>query len=682
MGKRKILVTSALPYANGPLHLGHLAGAYIPADIYVRYQRMKGHDVLFICGTDEHGVPITLTAEKEGVEPGEIVDRYHENIRDSFERLGMSFDNFSGTARPIHHKTSQEIFLKLHEKGFIEQREVTQLECPKCERALPDRFVEGLCPSCGADGARGDQCDTCGKWLEPSALIEPRCKICGTPPVVATTDHWFFKLKAMQPQLEEWIAQHPGWKDNVRNFCKGWFETGLEDRPITRDIAWGVPVPLPEAEGKVLYVWFDAPIGYISSTKEWAENQGNPDRWKDYWLDPETEMVHFIGKDNIVFHAIVFPATLMAHGDYVLASEIPANEFLNLEGRQLSTSRNWAVWVPDYLEMFPPDPLRYAIARNAPETRDTDFTWKDFQAKNNDELADILGNLINRSLTFAGRFFDGKVPALGALGDADRRILRVIEEAGSRVGACLERFAVRDALRELIASAKEGNRYFDEKQPWATRKTDLADCGTTLHLSLQLVRVLAAMMQPFLPFSAEKTWRMLGLEGDVSTASWDDIGCERLTSGHPIGELEILFSKIEDSVIEEQIEKLRTASAGAGTGEETPSETKVSSEISIDDLGAVEIKVGRIQSAEAVEGKPEVMVLTVDLGSGPARVVARIDKPFSPGELAGQQIVVAANIRAGVQGLPSEGLALTIRGPEGTVFVSPDREVAEGTKIQ
>jgi len=677
MSTRKILVTSALPYANGPLHLGHLAGAYMPADIYVRYQRMKGHDVLFICGTDEHGVPITLTAEREGVTPREIVDRFHENIRTSFEQLGVSFDNFSGTARDVHHRTSQDIFLRLKDKGYLEEREVTQLECPKCQRALPDRFVEGICPQCQAPGARGDQCDACGKWLEPSALIDPQCKICGTTPVVAATRHWFFKLKSMQPLLEKWIGEHPHWKENVRNFCQGWFQTGLEDRPITRDISWGVPVPLPGWEGKVLYVWFDAPIGYISSTKEWAERRGEPDRWKDYWLDPQTELVHFIGKDNIVFHAIVFPATLMAHGGYTLASEIPANEFLNLEGKQLSTSRNWAVWVPAYLEIFPPDPLRYVIARNAPEARDTDFTWKDFQAKNNNELADILGNLINRSLSFCQRFFDGRVPPLGSLGDADRRFTQVIEETARAVGSRLEEFRVKDALRELMASAKEGNRYFDEKKPWATRKTRLDDCGTTLNLSLQMVRVLAAVMHPFLPGSAQKTWRMLGLEGHVEEVPWDAIGTDRIPEGHPTGELEILFPKIEDDVIEAQIEKLRRASE-----ETTSSGAKPPAEISFDAFGQLDIRIGDITAVQEIESKKGLFRISVNLADRAVNIVARLEGNLPASELPGRQAAIVVSVKAEVEGFPSEGILLLTRGPEGNVFIRPDAPVAKGTRIQ
>jgi len=678
MGKRRLLVTAALPYANGPLHLGHLAGAYIPADIYVRYQRMKGHDVLFICGTDEHGVPITLRAEREGVSPREIVDRYHENIRTSFGRLGVSFDNFSGTARPVHHRTSQDIFLHLHEKGYLEEREVLQLECPQCRRALPDRFVEGICPHCKSPGARGDQCETCGKWLEPSALIDPRCKICGTPPVTMTTRHWFFKLKSMQPQLETWVAEHPRWKENVKNFCRGWFQGGLEDRPITRDISWGVPVPLPGAEGKVLYVWFDAPIGYISSTKEWAERRGEPDRWKDYWLDRRTELVHFIGKDNIVFHAIVFPATLMAHGDFVLAAQIPANEFLNLEGRPLSTSRNWAVWVPDYLDAFPPDPLRYAIARNAPETRDTDFTWKDFQAKNNDELADILGNLVNRTVSFCHRFCGGRVPKRAPLGPADERILQTIQGAASRVGAHLEDFEIREGLMDLLLAAKEGNRYFDEKQPWATREKDPADCGTTLHLSLQLLKVLAAVMHPFLPFSAEKTWRMLGLDGDAAQQPWDTIGTEGLAEDHTIGTPEILFSKIEDDVIEREVAKLTQAQADAAPDAPRPAE--VPDRISMEEFSRVSLAVGVVTSARAVEGKPGWLRLGVDVGRRTIETLVKIDQ--EPQHLVGKLVTVAGGVKAVVEGLPCEGRVLTVPGPDGGVLVVPTAPVPPGAPVK
>jgi methionyl-tRNA synthetase len=555
---KKILVTAALPYANGPLHLGHLAGAYIPADIYVRYQRLKKADILFICGSDEHGVPITIRADREHVSPQEVVDRYHSLMKKSFHRLGVEFDNYSRTSLPLHYKISQDIFLRLNEKGYVREQEVKQYYCPTCRRFLPDRYIEGECPHCHRAGARGDQCEACGSWLEPELLIQPKCKICGSTPEMRTTKHWYFKLSEFQKPLQEWQDTKPDWKSNVREFCSGWFHEGLTDRAITRDIDWGIPVPLPGAEGKVLYVWFDAPIGYISSTVEWADQQGKPERWRDYWCDPQTSLVHFIGKDNIVFHAIMWPAVLMAHGDFILPDKIPANEFLNIEGQKLSTSRNWAVWVDDYLALFPPDPLRYYLAANAPENKDADFTWKDFQAHNNGELADILGNLINRSLSFLEKQFGGKVPAAGDLADADRALLSAIAEATARIGKSLEEFQVRRASEELMELARTGNRYFNDAAPWATLKTNRARCATTLHTTIQLEAALSILMYPILPFSAQKLWRMLNLSGNLEDHSWDDAPRLALPEDHRIGTREILFSKIEDEIIEEQVKKLHS----------------------------------------------------------------------------------------------------------------------------
>jgi methionyl-tRNA synthetase len=552
----KILVTAALPYANGPLHLGHLAGAYIPADVYVRYQRLKGADVLFICGSDEHGVPITIQADKENVTPKAIVDRYHGRMKASFERIGLGFDNYSRTSLPLHYKASQDFFLNLYHKGHISEKSVQQYYCPKCRRFLPDRYIEGECPHCHQPGARGDQCEACGRWLEPEQLIAPKCKVCGSTPELRTTKHWYFRLSAFQRDLEEWQASKPDWKSNVREFCSGWFQEGLTDRPITRDIDWGVPVPLPGAEGKVLYVWFDAPIGYISSSIEWAQNMDAPERWRDYWFDSKTRLIHFIGKDNIVFHAIVWPAALMAHGDFILPSQIPANEFLNIEGRKISTSRNWAVWVEEYLDVFPPDPLRYWLEANAPENKDADFTWKDFQSRNNGELADILGNLINRSLTFIEKHFEARVPPAGSLNDADREILAAIAAAADRIGSALEEFQVRRAISELMDLARAGNKYFNDSAPWKYTKSDPGRCASILYTTVQLQAALSVLMEPFLPFSAENLWRMLNAPGSHREQRWDAISELRLSQGHPLGKREILFQKIEDSVIEEQIAKL------------------------------------------------------------------------------------------------------------------------------
>jgi methionyl-tRNA synthetase len=552
----KILVTAALPYANGPLHLGHMAGAYVPADVYVRYQRLKGADVLFICGSDEHGVPITIRADKENVTPQEIVDRYHTLMKATFERFGIAFDNYSRTSLPLHHKISQDIFLDLHRKGFVVEHAVRQYFCPACSRFLPDRYIEGECPHCHRPGARGDQCESCGRWLEPEQLIAPKCKVCGSSPELRSTRHWYFRLSEFQKRLEEWQAAKSDWKNNVREFCAGWFTEGLTDRPITRDIDWGIPVPLPDAAGKVLYVWFDAPIGYISSSVEWAQKQGHPDLWRDYWWNPKTRLIHFIGKDNIVFHAIVWPATLMARGNFILPSQIPANEFLNIEGKKISTSRNWAVWVHEYLDVFPPDPLRYFLAANAPENKDADFTWKDFQARNNSELADVLGNLINRSLSFIEKNFAAKVPPAGTLSDADRSILTGIEEATNRIGTALEGFQVRHAIGALMDLARSGNKYFNDEAPWSSLKTDRARCATTLNTTVQLLAALSVLMEPFLPFSAEKLWRMLNAPGSHRDQRWYAIPGFRIPDNHPLGDREILFRKIEDGIIEAQIAKL------------------------------------------------------------------------------------------------------------------------------
>ena len=552
----KILVTAALPYANGPLHLGHLAGAYIPADVYVRYQRLKGSDVVFIGGSDEHGVPITLRADRENVTPQAVVDRYHAAMKKTFERIGVKFDNYSRTSLPLHHKISQDFFLRLNEKGYIREQSVRQHYCLSCRRFLPDRYIEGECPHCHQQGARGDQCELCGRWLEPEQLIQPKCKICGSSPELRDTKHWYFRLSEFQRQLENWQASKPEWKNNVREFSSGWFKEGLTDRPITRDIDWGIPVPLPDAEGKVLYVWFDAPIGYISSSVEWAQNQGNPDLWRDYWCDPKTRLVHFIGKDNIVFHAIVWPAMLMAHEEFILPAEIPANEFLNIEGQKISTSRNWAVWTDDYLDVFPPDPLRYYLEANAPENKDADFTWKDFQARNNGDLADVLGNLINRCLSFVEKNFENKVPPSGALLDADNDALAAIDKAVSAVGSALDAFQVRRGVSELMDLARVGNKYFNDAAPWAAMKTDRARCATILNTTIQLEAALAALMSPFMPESAEKLWTMLNIPGKIDDLRWRDIAGFRLADGHPLGKREILFSKIEDAIIQAQIDKL------------------------------------------------------------------------------------------------------------------------------
>jgi methionyl-tRNA synthetase len=539
------------------LHIGHLAGAYIPADVYVRFQRLKGADVLFICGSDEHGVPITIRADREKVSPREIVDRYHARMKTSFEGIGIGFDNYSRTSLSLHHKISQDFFLNLYHKGHIHEQSVNQYYCATCGRFLPDRYIEGECPHCHQQGARGDQCEQCGRWLEPEQLIAPKCKVCGSVPVLRATRHWYFALSKFQKQLEEWHASRTNWKSNVREFCSGWFQEGLADRPITRDIDWGIPVPLPEARGKVLYVWFDAPIGYISSSVEWAQHQGKPELWRDYWFDPATRLVHFIGKDNIVFHAIVWPATLMAHGGYILPAQIPANEFLNIEGEKLSTSRNWAVWVDEYLDVFPPDPLRYYLEANAPENKDADFAWKDFQARNNNELADVLGNFVNRSLSFVEKHFEARMPAAGSLSETDRAVFAGITSSADRIGAALEEFQVRRGVSELMDLARLGNKYFNDAAPWSSLKSDRGRCATILNTALQLQAALTVLMEPFLPFSAARLRRMLNVPESREELRWRDVPGLRLPDNQPLGKREILFEKIEDAVIAAQIAKLR-----------------------------------------------------------------------------------------------------------------------------
>ena len=561
---QRTLVTAALPYANGDLHLGHLAGAYLPADIYVRTLRLLGREVLFICGTDEYGVPITKTAEARGITPQELVDRNHASIRDSFAALGVSFDNFSQTSRPIHTETSQAFFLDLHRQGRLKQKTTDQFYCPNCARFLADRYVEGTCPKCASPGARGDQCEKCGTALNQLELVAPRCATCGATPETRATQHWFLPLGDWQPRLEAWLAGKPDWKENVLNYCRGWFAQRLEDRAITRDLSWGVPVPLPGHEGKVIYVWFDAPIGYISATREWAAARGEPEAWRKWWQDPGTRLLHFIGKDNIVFHAIMFPAMLMAHSEpYILPDNVPANEFLNLEGSKLSTSRGYAVWLPDYLAKFPADSLRYALARNLPETRDTDFTWDGFQARHNGELGNNFGNLINRVLAFTHKYFDGRVPAWSdaACTPLDRAALDEVTELLDGFVAAVEAFRIREAMEALMAAGKAANRYFDEAAPFRTRKDDLARCAQSMGVAFQIVRMLTLMLAPIAPFAAQRVWGWLGMESDLARGGWAE-GTRPLPAGRAIGKPEILFPRLEDEQIAPEIERLRNLTAG------------------------------------------------------------------------------------------------------------------------
>lgn len=554
--RNKILVTSALPYANGPIHLGHLAGAYLPADIFVRYHRRKGNDVLYISGSDEYGVPITLRAENEGITPQQVVDKYHEMNKKSFKGIGISFDNFSRTTLPVHYDTARDFFLTIYKKNILKVKKGTQLYCKSCSRFLADRFVEGKCPNCSNPGARGDQCEKCGTWLDPSNLIDPRCKICGSVPDERETQHWYIPLSDYQKKLEKWIFAKTGWKDNVLNYCKGWFDQGLEDRAVTRDMNWGVPVPLENADGKVLYVWFDAPIGYISSTKEWAGRKGNSELWSDYWCSPETKLYHFIGKDNIVFHAIFFPVILMAYGGYNLPENVIANEFLTIESRKISTSQNYAVWLDDYLGIFPPDPLRYCLASISPESKDSNFSWRVFQARNNNELADILGNFINRTLVFIVKNFNERIPEKGDMTQDDIRILDRVDTMVSDLENKYETFQVKESSKVFMDIARTANKYFNDKEPWISFKNNKERCAATLYVCSQIVKKLALAMAPILPFTSEKVAALINSADEFRSKSWDEIKACPLPSGTRIEKPEILFKKIDDDVIHQEVEKL------------------------------------------------------------------------------------------------------------------------------
>jgi methionyl-tRNA synthetase len=550
----KYLVTSALPYANGPIHVGHVAGAYLPADIHVRFLRLLGKDVIYICGTDEHGVPITLAAEQKNISPKAFVEGVHVHIKDTFAKLGISFDNFSGTARPIHYETTTKIFLDLNNKGYMEKKSINQLFCENCSRFLPDRYVEGTCPKCKKEGARGDQCESCGSDLDQIELIDPYCKICGQRPALKSTFHWFLKLSNFEGKLGEWLnTKKERWKENVINFCTGLLNQGLPDRAVTRDMEWGIPVPLEEGRGKVIYVWFDAPIGYISSTKEWAiEKKNDPDLWKAYWQNPDCRLIHFIGKDNIVFHSIMWPAVLMGVGGYNLPAFIPANEFLNLEGRKVSTSRGYAIWIHEFLEKFPPDTLRYYLAAVAPETKDADFMLKEFQAATNNELADSLGNFVNRVITFTFKYFNGKIPPIEKSDRETRAMLDKVVTAKKALEDAYGAFQVRKSCTLFMNLCRDANKYFNDKAPWKSRKEDPGDCGTALNTCLVVIKALSVLGAPVIPFSCGKMQSIFKTEPDIG---WENLEAP-LEAGVPINQIDILFNKIEDPLIDNYLKKL------------------------------------------------------------------------------------------------------------------------------
>ncbi len=674
---KRILVTTALPYANGPVHIGHLAGVYVPADIYTRYQRLKGRDVILIGGSDEHGVPITLKARKEGVTPQDIVDRYHTIIKDSFEEFGISFDIYSRTTSDIHEKMASDFFRTLYDKGVFIEKESEQYYDEEAGQFLADRYITGTCPHCKNERAYGDQCEACGTSLNATDLINPKSTISGSRPVLRKTKHWYLPLDRYEGFLREWILEgHKEWKPNVYGQCKSWLDMGLQPRAVSRDLDWGVPVPVEGAEGKVLYVWFDAPIGYISNTKELL-----PDTWERYWKDPETKLVHFIGKDNIVFHCIVFPVMLKAEGSYILPENVPANEFLNLEGDKISTSRNWAVWLHEYLKELPgkQDVLRYVLTANAPETKDNDFTWKDFQARNNNELVAILGNFINRSLVLTHKYFEGKVPACGELTDYDRDTLREFSDVKARLENGIENYRFRDALKEAMNLARIGNKYLADTEPWKLAKSDMPRVATILHLALQISANLAIAFEPFLPFSTAKLRTMLGL----ATIDWDMLGrTDILATGSQLAQPELLFEKIDDSVIEAQIKKLHdTKIANEKANHVTE---PIAPTIEFDDFTKLDIRVGKVLECQKVPKADKLLQFKIDDGLGGRTIVSGIAKHYNPEDLVGKQVCFIANLAPRkLKGIESQGMILSAEDADGRlVVISPQDDVTAGSCVK
>jgi methionyl-tRNA synthetase len=689
----RILVTSALPYANGPIHLGHVAGAYLPADLYVRFLRLKGEEVVYVCGSDEFGVAIMMRAQEQGISAQEIVDQYHPMIAGAFERFGMSFDHYGRTTTDIHRATSQDFFRRLAEKGTFKLKSEEQLYDPVAEIFLADRFVRGTCPTCGYEDAYGDQCENCGSSLSPQELKNPRSALTDATPELRETTHWYLPLGDFQRQLEAWLTTHVDWKPNVLGQVGSWLQDGLKDRAITRDVPWGVAVPEDvaseagvDARGKVIYVWFDAPIGYISATKEWAAARGEPEAWKAYWQDEGTKLVHFIGKDNIVFHCLMFPAMLMAHGDFVLPDDVPANEFLNLEGKKLSTSRGWAVWLHEYLEEFPADLLRYALATTLPETRDADFSWNDFQARVNGELADVLGNFVHRAMTFAERYFDGFVPELSDASAADRDVLDAVAGFPPRIAEQYTSFRFRDAVFQTMNLARLGNKYFNDTEPWHTRTTDPQACANTVHVSLQICAAMAVLLDPILPHAAIRLREMLHLKGVRSSApggssgdiGWDDAARPLLEAGHELGASEILFSKIDDEVIEAQLEKLRERAGEASSHDDRPAKPyqPVKAPVHFGDFIKLDLRVGIVSEAERVEKSDKLIRTVVDLGVETRQILAGVAEQMEPSDLVGRRVVVVANLEPKTMfGLESQGMMLMAEDRKGSLtLISTEAE--------
>ena len=674
---KRTLVTTALPYANGPVHIGHLAGVYVPADIYTRYLRDKGEEVIMIGGSDEHGVPITIRARKEGCTPQDVVDRYHNIIKKSFEDFGISMDIYSRTTSATHQKVASDFFRTLYDKGEFVQKTTEQYYDEEAHQFLADRYIMGKCPHCGNERAYGDQCEACGTSLSALELIDPKSTISGSKPVLRETTHWYLPLDKHEGWLRKWILEdHKEWRSNVYGQCKSWLDMGLQPRAVSRDLDWGIPVPVEGAEGKVLYVWFDAPIGYISNTKELL-----PDSWETWWKDPETRMIHFIGKDNIVFHCIVFPAMLKAHGGYNLPDNVPANEFMNLEGDKISTSRNWAIWLHEYLEEFPgkQDVLRYVLTANAPETKDNDFTWRDFQARNNNELVAILGNFVNRVVVLTHKYFGGKVPAMGAMEPIDNETIEAFRAERKEVEGLLDTFRFRDAQKEAMNMARIGNKYLADTEPWKVAKTDMGRVGTILNISLQITANLATVMEPFLPFTAAKMLKQLNL----TKQAWDTIGkMDLLTDGHEIGQAELLFEKIDDSVVEAQLEKLAKTKEANKESEWKPAE--VAPTIDFADFEKLDIRVGLVTECTKVPKADKLLQFKIDDGMGGRTIVSGIAKYYKPEDLVGKRVCFIANLAPRkLKGIESQGMILSAEDANGDLSViSTTADVKPGSQVK
>jgi len=673
-------VTAALPYANGPIHIGHLAGVYVPADIYSRYLRSKGEDVAFICASDEHGMAITMRARKEGTTPQAIVDKYHEMIKDSMNQLGVSFDIYSRTSNETHHETAQGFFKDLHEKGLFEEKTSNQYYDEEAKQFLADRYITGNCPKCNHDSAYGDQCENCGSTLSPTDLINPKSTLSGNPPIKKETKHWYLPLQDYEKWLNEWIVEghKKDWKPNVWGQCKSWIDGGLQSRAMTRDLDWGIKVPIEGADGKVLYVWFDAPIGYVSATKEWAAAKGKD--WEPYWKADDTNLVHFIGKDNIVFHCIIFPAILKAMGDYTLPTNVPANEFLNLEGDKISTSRNWAVWLHEYLEDLPgkQDVLRYALCANAPESKDNDFTWKDFQARNNNELVAILGNFVNRAVVLTHKYFDGKVPASTDLQTIDLELIEAIKEAPNKVGTAIERYRFREGLAEMMDLARKGNKYLADTEPWKLIKTDEARVGTILNLALQIAANITVVAAPFIPFSADKLRSILNIE----VLDWEKAGnAELLAGGQTIDKPQLLFEKIEDKTIEEQVQKLENTKMQNELENKPTAPLKET--IQFDDFMKLDLRVGTILEAKKVEKSNKLLEFLIDTGVDKRTLLSGIAKHYSPEDMVGKQVTIIANLAPRkMMGTESQGMILMAEDNAGNLrLLQPNEDVEPGSII-